>query len=192
MKLMISAMSSNPHTKFTIDMANISADKEIKINKTKEDASLNFDPSNPEGMYNLDLEERFDQIILQYLLDTAEKAVERSGGTFEVKQCFAGVTFNGKSKWDPPLMKNNQGLFDLGEEPSGLLKFQFTNNPPGLKEFEKMLKKANEEGDSKKIEKLKQEAAKPIETLDEESLSRAVVSDAGAVNFFEILLEQYT
>lgn len=64
MKLMLAALSQNTHTKFKLDMANISADKDIPIQKKSEDNSLNFDPKNPEGQYNLDLEEAFNQILL--------------------------------------------------------------------------------------------------------------------------------
>jgi hypothetical protein len=41
------------------------------------------------------------------------------------------------------------------------------------------------------LARLKLEAAKPVETVDEASMTKALVSDAGATNFFEILLEQY-
>lgn len=44
MRLMIHAMSVNTHTKFKLNMANISADKEITIHKDNKDSSLNFDP----------------------------------------------------------------------------------------------------------------------------------------------------
>jgi hypothetical protein len=115
-------------------MANISADKEVPIHKTAADTSINFNPTNPEGPFNLDLEEAYNQILLQQLLAAAEKAVERNPGAFELKNCFAQVSFNGKTKWDPPTMKNAIGLYDLGEEPSGILKFTFTLNPPMLKE----------------------------------------------------------
>lgn len=134
MRLMIQSMSTNTHTKFTLNMANISADKEVTIHKNREDSSLNFDPTNPEGPFNLDLEEAYNQILLQQLLAAAEKAVERNPGAFELKNCFASVSFNGKTKWDPPSTKNAIGLYELGEEPSGILKFMFTLNPPMLKE----------------------------------------------------------
>jgi len=81
------------------------------------------------------------------LLQAAERAVERHGNTFEIKQCFSGVTFNSKPKWEIPTEKKGNGLFSLGDEPTGLLKFQFTLNPVQLKETEKMIKKAKEEGD---------------------------------------------
>ena len=134
MRLMIQSMSTNTHTKFTLNMANISADKEVTIHKNREDSSLNFDPTNPEGPFNLDLEEAYNQILLQQLLAAAEKAVERNPGAFELKNCLASVSFNGKTKWDPPSTKNAIGLYELGEEPSGILKFMFTLNPPMLKE----------------------------------------------------------
>jgi len=39
-------------------------------------------------------------------------------------------------------------------------------DPIAIKEFEKKMKKAADEGDTKKVEKLKRAAAKPVETLD--------------------------
>ena len=53
------------------------------------------------------------------------------------------------------------------------------------------MKKALEANDEKLLAKLRIEAAKPIETVDEDSMSKDLVSDIGATNFFEILLEQY-
>ena len=46
---------------------------------------MNFDPANPEGTYSLDLEESFNQIVLQCLLAAAEKSVIRSENAFEIK-----------------------------------------------------------------------------------------------------------
>jgi hypothetical protein len=82
----------------------------------------------------LDLEEQFCQILFQHLLLAATKAVERSAGAFELKQCFFQVKLNGKSKWEPPIERLQNGLYNLGEEPSGELTFQFTLNPVALKE----------------------------------------------------------
>lgn len=47
------------------------------------------------------------------------------------------------------------------------------------------------EANEKLVARLKEEAAKPIETVDEDSMTKGLVSDSGASNFFEILLEQY-
>ena len=88
-----------------------------------------------------------------------------SAGAFELKQCFHGAQLNAKGKWEPPLEKTNQGLYVLGDEPSGVLKFRFTLDPVAIKDFEKKMKKAGDDGDSKKVERLKREAAKPVETL---------------------------
>ena len=79
----------------------------------------------------------------------------KNPGAFEIKQCFHQVQFNGKSKWDPPLEKDNSQLFVLGEEPSGSLKFNFTLNPVALKDAEKQIKKATDEGDLKKADMLR-------------------------------------
>lgn len=65
MRLMLASLSNNTHTKFALNMANISADKEVPIHKAGEDTSVNFDPKNPEGPFNLDLEEAYNQILLQ-------------------------------------------------------------------------------------------------------------------------------
>jgi hypothetical protein len=53
----------------------------------------------------------------------ATKAVDRAAGAFELKQCFYQVKFNGKAKWDPPVERLGNGLYNLGEEPSGELTF---------------------------------------------------------------------
>lgn len=57
MRLFLQAMSSNQSCKFKINMQDISADKQIKLEKDLKDSSVNFDPQNPEGHYALDLEE---------------------------------------------------------------------------------------------------------------------------------------
>ena len=54
-----------------------------------------------------------------------------------MKACFHQATLNGKGKWDPPERISETSMYNLGEEPSGILKFQFTLNPPQLKEREK-------------------------------------------------------
>ena len=109
----------------------------------------------------------------------ATKAVERSEGKFELKQCFVGVKLNGKGKWDPPIDRFANGLYNLGEEPSGELTFQFTLNPVALKETEKMIKKAADSGDTKLAELLKTQSEKPMESLEVDSISKANVSDQG-------------
>lgn len=63
-------------------MKEISADKDIKSSQKV------FDQSNPEGQYALNLAETYDHIIIQSLLAIAEKAVARSEGKFDIKQCF--------------------------------------------------------------------------------------------------------
>jgi hypothetical protein len=83
-------------------MKNIDADYERKVSKNVENSAINFDPQNPEGKYSLNLEESYNQICLQNLLLAAEKSVAENPGAFEIKSCFFQVTFNGKSKWDPP------------------------------------------------------------------------------------------
>ena len=119
-------------------MNDISADKEIKQDINLEDLSTTFDPENPEGKYSLDLSQVQSQVCLQNLLLSAEKTVARNGGAFEIKQCFHQVTLNGKPKWEPPTEKlSGSSIFNLGEEISGILKFQFTLNPLQLKEREK-------------------------------------------------------
>ena len=44
MRLFLHAMSSNQNTKFKINMQDISADKQIKLEKNLKDSSVNFDP----------------------------------------------------------------------------------------------------------------------------------------------------
>ena len=132
MRLVLQAMNKNQNTKFTVNLKNIQADKGFEI---KNDQA--FDPSNPEGKFLLDIGESYGQVILQQLLSAAEKAANRSSGAFEAKQCFNGASLNGKGKWEPPLEKNSYGLFNLGDEPTGTLKFNFTLNPPVYKDLEK-------------------------------------------------------
>ena len=115
----------------------------------------------------------------------------RSEAAFEPKQCFNGVKFNGKAKWDPPTERFKNGLFNLGEEPSGELTFLFTLNPPALKEQEKAIKKATEAGDAKLLKRLQEDAAKPVESLEVDSVTKPEVSEVGARNFFEMLLDRY-
>lgn len=88
------------------------------------------------------------------MLQAAEKAALRSEAAFDIKQCFNGAKFNGKPKWDPPTDKHKNGLFNLGDEPSGELSFLFTLNPVALKEQEKAIKKATETGDQKLLKRL--------------------------------------
>ena len=84
-------MNNNVHTKFTINLKDISADKEIKLKKNPTNSAINFDPSNPEGTFTLDLAESYSQTCLQRLLEAAESAAEASAGAFELKQCFHGA-----------------------------------------------------------------------------------------------------
>ena len=79
----------------------------------------------------------------------------------------------------------------LGDEPSGILKFRFTLDPVAVKDFEKKMKKAADEGDTKKVEKLKKEAAKPVETLEVSTVTREVSSETMANNFFDMLITSY-
>ena len=53
------------------------------------------------------------------------------------------------------------------------------------------MKKAADEGDSKKVERLKKEAAKPVETLEIRTITRQVTSETMANNFFDMLISQY-
>ena len=123
MRLFMQAMSQNTNVDFKVNMKSISAEQERKLDKKIGDSALNFDPQNPEGKFVLDLSQAYNQICLQKLLESAEKACAENEGAFEVKACFAGVTFNGKSKWDPPMEKDSLGIYNLGEAPSGILKF---------------------------------------------------------------------
>jgi len=184
-------MTVNQNTSFTINLKNIDAEYERKLTKDPEDKTLNFDPANPEGKYCLDLSEAFNQVVLQLLLQTAEKAVEENPGAFELKKCFDTVTFNGKTKWDPPVEKDSNNLFMLGEEPSGILKFNFTMNPAALKETEKQIRKLTEAGDLKQVEAIRKEQAKPAENINVTTITKGMSSDKGANNFFDMIVERY-
>tara|TARA_B110000285_G_C14944842_1_gene523808 strand:+ start:573 stop:878 length:306 start_codon:yes stop_codon:yes gene_type:complete len=98
---------------------------------------------------------------------------------------------NGKGKWDPPTERYANGLYNLGEEPTGELSFLFTLNPVALKEQEKAIKKAADAGDTKMVALLKTQSEKPVESLEIDSVSKPNVSDQGAGNFFEMLVESY-
>ena len=59
-------------------------------------------------------------------------------GAFELKQCFAGVKYNGKSKWDPPTERLDTGLWDMSTmEPDKkgemTLTFNFALDPHSYK-----------------------------------------------------------
>lgn len=98
----------------------------------------------------------YGQICLQNLLSSASKSVEENESKFELKQCFVKVQLNGKGKWDPPTDKNENGLFNLGEDPKGTLTFDFVLNPAIFKETEKQIRKLTEAGlagDKKSSEK---------------------------------------
>jgi hypothetical protein len=64
MRQILQSVNNNQNTKFKVNMKDISADKEIVIDKDIKNMQSNFDPSNPEGSYTLDLEESFDQVVL--------------------------------------------------------------------------------------------------------------------------------
>lgn len=53
------------------------------------------------------------------------------------------------------------------------------------------MKKAADEGDTKKVEKLKRAAAKPVETLDISTVTKQVSNETMANNFFEMLISRY-
>jgi uncharacterized membrane protein (DUF106 family) len=82
-------------------------------------------------------------------------------------------------------------LYVLGDDPSGVLKFRFTLDPVAVKDFEKKMKKAADDGDSKKVERLKREAAKPVETLEASTITRQVSSETMANNLFDMLISYY-
>lgn len=192
MRLMMQAMSFNNHTKFLVNMKDISADVEKKKSKQPDQITENFDPTSPEGKYSLDLSQNYNQIVLQNLLSSAEKSVAENEGKFEIKQCFVKVTFNGKSKWDPPTEKNSQGLFSLGEAPTGVLNFDFCLNPAQLKETEKAIKKLTEAGNLEEAEKLIQNQNKPPEVYTLKSIQKILPNEQSAISFFEMLIDRYS
>ena len=102
-------MNSNKHGKFTVNMKEISADKDIKCYPQV------FDQSNPEKLYTLNMNETYDHIILQNLLLIAEKAVLNCDGKFDIKGCFYGAKLNGKPSWNPPSAKDANGQFEIVE-----------------------------------------------------------------------------
>lgn len=103
-------------------MKEISADKDLKGYQQV------FDPSNPEKPYTLNMNDTYDHIILQNLLQIAEKASSNSEGKFDIKACFYGVKLNGKANWNLPSVKNELDQYEIPER-SGTLVFTFTINP---------------------------------------------------------------
>ena len=101
LRYVLQAMNQNQHGVFKMNLKEISADRDTK-QKTKP-----FDINNPEANYSLNVGDTYDLLILQSLLTCAEKAVARSEGKFDIKACFYGVKFNGKTNWIPPATKDN-------------------------------------------------------------------------------------
>jgi len=64
-------------------------------------------------------------------------------------------------------------------------------NPLAIKDLEKQIKKATDEGDVKKVAQLKSHSGRPVETLEVNTVTKEVGSDAMAVNFFDMLIERY-
>jgi len=58
LRFLIQAMNSNQNGKFSMNLKEISADKDIKLYNEV------FDPSNPERAYTLNLSETYNYIIL--------------------------------------------------------------------------------------------------------------------------------
>ena len=54
-----------------------------------------------------------------------------------------------------------------------------------------MIKKATDAGDTKMATLLKTQSEKPVESLEIDSVTKPNVSDQGAGNFFEMLVEAY-
>lgn len=53
------------------------------------------------------MSDTYDHIIIQNLIQIAEKAAANSEGKFDVKACFFGAKFNGKANWNLPSTKND-------------------------------------------------------------------------------------
>lgn len=185
MRLLMQSMSFNTIAQFSINMKDIAAEVELKSKKEL------FDPNNPEGKHSLDLSQSHNQIVLQNLLAAAERSVAENEGKFEIKQCFVKVTFNGKSKWDPPLEKNSQGLFQLGEAPSGVLAFDFCLNPALLKETEKQIRKLTEAGNLKEAEQLIENQSKPPEVITLNSIQKHTPTESSAESFYDMIVDRY-
>ena len=85
----------------------------------------------------MNLEKQYDRIVLQNLLTISTELVEISqenpSGAIEQKQCFNGVRFNGKPRWEPPNKKTLNGQWDLKEQSTGKLEFTFTIDPLAFK-----------------------------------------------------------
>ena len=82
-------------------------------------------------------------------------------------------------------------MFNLGEDPSGILAFTFSLNPVVLKERDKQLKKAMEEGDKKKVQLLELQASEDIVSIEVDTVAKDLSTEQGNNNFFDMLLESY-
>jgi len=112
-------------------------------------------------------------------------------GPFEQKQCFAGVKYNGKGKWDPPTERLTTGLWDLSTmEPDKkgemTLTFNFALDPHSYKaemsKINKMLTAAAESG--KPITNPAQMKPKPKEFISVKTMSR---EEAPATQFERVV-----
>lgn len=89
MRLFMNAINENVNGNVEVKMKDINA--EHKSIKNKGDAKNNvpeepvFDAKNPDGKYTLNLATSYGQIILQNLLQCAEKSVAENEGKFDLK-----------------------------------------------------------------------------------------------------------
>jgi hypothetical protein len=77
----------------------------------------------------LNLKNVYDRIVMQQLLSYAHQYAVASENAFDQKSCFYGAKLNGKPTWNPPTEKTPQDLWDFGENPDGILTFNFTIDP---------------------------------------------------------------
>ena len=98
----------------------------------------------------------------------------------EQKQCFVGVKYNNKPRWEPPTGKLNNGLWDLKDFMTGTLDFIFTLDPVSYKKEQSAINKkiAAAEAAGKPIKDPAKLKPKPKEPLSEKSMSRTQASQS--------------
>jgi hypothetical protein len=110
--------------------------KEIGAAEMEGRSTFSFNPNQPEGAYSINLQEVYDQIVLQTLLDIDERIVESTKGEEEsaltLRDCFITPKL-GPSAFSLPTLRDSSVKWDLGDlstlKPGQMLTFIFILNP---------------------------------------------------------------
>eukprot|EP00347_Sterkiella_histriomuscorum_P017989 403347211 len=151
-----------------------------------------FDPQSPEKAYSLNMAETYDHIILQNLLQIAEKSAGGSEGKFDIKACFQGVKYNGKPSWSPPLTKDQFNQFEI-QEHTGLLTFTFTINPilyklQQIKHQQMMEQQAQANPD--KPQQIQQPQGS-IEIIEADFIQKPLITQIGVQRLMDMIIQSF-